>query len=86
MLGRGRFVWGSKSAWRAWIAKSERSAERMDKKWGESANRLGTVAEDIVAPSAPTVARERFGIQAFELFALGVRTPGAAPFAAPKAP
>lgn len=32
-----------------------------NQKWGELANRLGTVAEDIVAPNLPRIAREQFG-------------------------
>ncbi|QTA84760.1 hypothetical protein [Desulfonema magnum] len=40
-----------------------------DKKWGELANRLGTVAEDIAAPNIPGVAEEYFGDSNFESFA-----------------
>jgi hypothetical protein len=35
----------------------------LNKKWGELANKLGTVAEDVVAPNIPTVARRYFGIR-----------------------
>lgn len=32
-----------------------------NKRWGELANRLGTLAEDIVAPNIPRLARKQFG-------------------------
>jgi len=32
----------------------------MNKRWGELANKMGTVVEDIVAPSIPRLAREIF--------------------------
>jgi len=40
---------------------AEQDHRELNKKWGELANRLGTVAEDIVAPNLPRIARERFG-------------------------
>jgi hypothetical protein len=33
----------------------------MNKKWGELANRLGTLAEDFVAPNIPFIAQKYFG-------------------------
>jgi hypothetical protein len=33
----------------------------MNRKWGEVANRMGTLVEDIVAPNLPRIAREHFG-------------------------
>lgn len=33
----------------------------MNKKWGELTNRLGTLAEDFVAPNIPPIARKYFG-------------------------
>jgi hypothetical protein len=33
----------------------------MNKKWGELANRLGTPAEDFVAPNIPFIAQKYFG-------------------------
>jgi hypothetical protein len=44
----------------------------MNKQWGELANRLGTLVEDIVAPSLPRVAAELLGCERPELFALRV--------------
>jgi hypothetical protein len=43
--------------------KEETRASRIDmnRKWGELANRLGTMAEDLVAPSVPRVLREVLG-------------------------
>jgi hypothetical protein len=43
--------------------KAEMRADRrqMNKRWGEIANRLGTIVEDIVLPNIPRIAREHFG-------------------------
>ena len=43
--------------------KAEAAADRrrMDKKWGELSHRLGTLAEDLVAPNIPRIATEYFG-------------------------
>jgi hypothetical protein len=49
-----------------------RDRQRMNKQWGELANRLGTLVEDIVAPSLPRVAAEFLGCTAPELFAVRV--------------
>jgi len=51
---------------------TRRDRQRMNKQWGELANRLGTLVEDIVAPSLPRVAAEQFGCDAPELFVLRV--------------
>ena len=45
----------------------------MNKRWGELANRLGTVVEDIVAPNLPIVAERYFGCVAIDTFALRVK-------------
>ncbi|HSV31353.1 MAG TPA: hypothetical protein VLH40_04945 [Atribacteraceae bacterium] len=37
------------------------SRRELNKMWGDLANRLGTVAEDIVAPNLPVIARRYFG-------------------------
>jgi hypothetical protein len=44
--------------------KVEARADRvaMNRQWGELANRLGTMAEDLVAPSVPRVLREVLGL------------------------
>ncbi len=49
-----------------------RDRQRMNKQWGELANRLGTLVEDIVAPSLPRVAAELLGCIAPELSAVRV--------------
>ena len=35
--------------------------KRQNEKWGELANKWGTVVEDVVAPNIPRIAREKFG-------------------------
>ncbi len=42
---------------------SEQQAKDLNKKWGELANRLGTFAEDIVAPNVPYIAEKYFGLK-----------------------
>lgn len=44
---------------------------KMYKKWGEIANKMGTVVEDIVAPNIPRISQEYFGCKDLEFF--GVR-------------
>lgn len=61
-----------KDEMRAFKEESERDRKRMNKQWGDLANRLGTVVEDIVAPSLPRVAAELFGCDSPDLFALRV--------------
>ncbi|MDQ7032473.1 MAG: hypothetical protein Q9M37_07130 [Desulfonauticus sp.] len=41
--------------------------DEMNKKWGDLANKLGTVAEDIVAPGIPFVIKKHFGFDVQEL-------------------
>jgi hypothetical protein len=45
----------------------------MNRRWAEIAHKMGTLAEDIVAPNLPGVARELFGCEAVDLFAVRVR-------------
>ena len=47
----------------AYKEESRRELKRMNKMWGDLANKLGTVAEDIVAPNIPRIARDEFGVQ-----------------------
>ncbi len=42
----------------------------MNTKWGELANKLGTVAEDIVAPNIPRIATDVFGIGEIDDFSV----------------
>ncbi len=60
-----------KNEMRAFRDEAERDRKRMDKQWGELSNRLGTLAEDIVAPNLPRIARELLGCETPEL--VGVR-------------
>lgn len=46
--------------------------KKMYKKWGEIANKMGTVVEDIVAPNIPRIAQEYFGCKDLEFFGLRV--------------
>ncbi|POR04028.1 hypothetical protein AU468_04225 [Alkalispirochaeta sphaeroplastigenens] len=41
---------------------SRRQSREMNKRWGELANRLGTVIEDIVAPNIPGIMARHFGV------------------------
>ena len=40
---------------------------RLSKKWGELSNKLGTLVEDLVAPSLPRVIEERLNERAYDL-------------------
>ena len=45
----------------AWGARMDARADRIDRQWGELANKMGTLTEDIVLPGIPTVFRTLFG-------------------------
>ena len=51
--------------------RAEEDRKAMNKKWGELANKMGTLVEDIVAPNIPRIAKEFFGCDDLEFF--GVR-------------
>ena len=55
--------------------KEESRADRkhMNRKWGELANKMGTVVEDIVAPSLGGIAREYFKVDEFDFFAVRLK-------------
>jgi hypothetical protein len=64
---------------RADIRESHASRVDMNRKWGELANRLGTMAEDLVAPSIPRVLREMLGLSGVPVSsAVRVRRPSTA--------
>jgi hypothetical protein len=46
---------------RASYERSEAVIREMNRKWGELANKMGTMAEDLVAPSVPRILRETVG-------------------------
>ena len=48
------------------IAESRADRKRMNKAWGDLANKMGTVAEDVVAPNIPRLARNEFGMARIE--------------------
>ncbi len=39
----------------------------MNRKWGEMANKLGTITEDLVAPSLPRIIKEEFDLEVSDL-------------------
>lgn len=44
-----------------------------NKQWGDLADKMGTVVEDIVAPNIPYVARTYFGVEELDYFAIRAR-------------
>lgn len=52
---------------------TEKFKKELNKKWGELANKMGTIVEDIVAPGLKGVAAEYFGIREFDFFAPRLR-------------
>ena len=50
-------------AWRA----------EMNRKWGEVTNKLGTFAEDMVAPNIKGIAKQYFGCEDFDFFAVRIK-------------
>lgn len=48
--------------------RSESDRKVWNKKWGELANKLGTIIEDIVAPNLPRIAREQLGCRELDDF------------------
>ena len=51
---------------------TQASHKEMNKRWGELANKMGTVVEDIVAPNIRRIAREYFGCPDLEFFAVRI--------------
>ncbi len=51
-----------KDEMREFKEESERDRKRMNKAWGDLANKMGTTVEDIVAPNIPRIARDEFGM------------------------
>ncbi|RMF35250.1 MAG: hypothetical protein D6759_04920, partial [Chloroflexi bacterium] len=69
-LARSREEWEKKLAQRRqeWEQETKEERRAWNKRWGELANRLGTVVEDIVAPNIPRIARDYFGFPEIEDF------------------
>ena len=53
---------------------SEKERKNMNKKWGELANKMGTIVEDIVAPAIGGIARKHFQVDVFDFFAIRLKT------------
>ena len=58
-----------KEEMRAWRERSEKEMTQFRKQWGELANRLGTLAEDIVAPGLPYAIKKYFNLPVEKVFA-----------------
>ncbi len=72
----GEFIIHTKMA----FTRLERSLDRMEedrrqmnRQWGELANKMGTLVEDIVAPNIPRIAKEYFGCEDVEFFGIRVK-------------
>jgi hypothetical protein len=51
-----------------WEKQRAEDRQHWNKRWGELAQKMGTIAEDIVAPNLPRLARVHFGCQDLEDF------------------
>jgi len=51
-----------------WDKQRAEDRQHWNKRWGELAQKLGTIAEDIVAPNLPRLARVHFGCDELEDF------------------
>ncbi len=58
---------------RASIERSDREAKRMSQQWGALSNKMGTMAEDLVAPSIPRILQETVGCPEGRLDFVGIR-------------
>jgi hypothetical protein len=52
---------------------SKKQIVTMNRQWGDLANKLGTVVEDIVAPNLPRIARDYFGCEDLDYLAIRVK-------------
>jgi hypothetical protein len=52
---------------------AERDNRIMNKRWGEISNKMGTMVEDIVAPSIPRIVKERFNIEIVHSFIVRIK-------------
>jgi len=51
-------------------ADTKKHKEEMNRRWGDLANKMGTLVEDMVAPNMPEIARKYFNDAAFDFFAV----------------
>ncbi len=64
---------GFKNEMLAFKNQAEKDRKDSNRRWGDLANKMGTLVEDIVAPSLPRVALELFGCETPEFFAVRLR-------------
>ncbi|RJP27656.1 MAG: hypothetical protein C4527_12690 [Candidatus Omnitrophota bacterium] len=62
-----------KDEMKAYKDENARINREMNRRWGELAHKMGTMAEDIVAPNLPRIARELFGLEEPQFFAVRVQ-------------
>jgi len=62
-----------KDEMRAFKDESESDRKRMNKQWGDLANKMGTLVEDIVAPNIPRIAEEYFNVKEFDFLAIRIK-------------
>jgi predicted nuclease of predicted toxin-antitoxin system len=74
------FIQESQSRIKASDRKMEQFIEEMrqdridlNKKWGELANKMGTIVEDIVAPNIPGIAKTYFGVETLDFFGIRIQ-------------
>lgn len=56
-----------KDEMRAYKEEGRRENREMNRRWGELANKMGTLVEDLVAPSLPRILEEVFGLAVADL-------------------
>jgi hypothetical protein len=52
---------------------SKKQLITMNRQWGDLANKMGTLVEDVVAPNIPRIAQTYFGCEDLDFFAVRVR-------------
>jgi hypothetical protein len=55
------------------IDEMKENRKKMYRQWGDLANKMGTIVEDMVAPNVPGIARDYFGIKDLDFFAVRVK-------------
>jgi len=58
---------------RAFREEMKEDRREMNRNWGDLANKMGTLVEDIAAPNIPGIARTFFQIEEFDFFAVRVK-------------
>jgi hypothetical protein len=65
----GRFIVHTEMA----LNRIEKDIRQMNRQWGELANKMGTLVEDIVATNIPRIAREYFECEDIEFFGVRIK-------------